>query len=92
MPNINHCMCVCALLLQSCLTFCDPMNCSPPGSSVHVIFMARILEWVAISSSRDLPDPGIEPASPLSPALLADSLLLILFNPVMMFKVQSSGF
>ena len=63
MPNINHCMCVCALLLQSCLTFCDPMNCSPPGSSVHVIFMARILEWVAISSSRDLPDPDIELAS-----------------------------
>ena len=55
-------------------------------------FQARILERVAISSSRDLPDPGIEPASPLSPALLADSLLLILFNPVMMIKVQSSGF
>ena len=34
----------------------------------------RILEWVAISSSRDLPDPGIEPESPVSPSLQADSL------------------
>ena len=34
---------------QSCLTFCHPMDCSPPGSSVHRISQARILEWVAIS-------------------------------------------
>ena len=37
---------------QSCLTLCDPMDCSLPGSSVHEIFQARILEWVAISFSR----------------------------------------
>ena len=37
---------------QSCLTLCDPMDCSTPGSSVHGIFQARILKWVAISSSR----------------------------------------
>ena len=37
---------------QSCLTFCDPMNCSPPGFSVQGILQARILEWVAISYSR----------------------------------------
>ena len=37
---------------QSCLTLCDPMDCSLPGSSVHGIFQARILEWVAISFSR----------------------------------------
>ena len=37
---------------QSCPTLCDPMYCSPPGSSVHGILQARILEWVAISSSR----------------------------------------
>ena len=37
---------------QPCLTLCDPMDCSPPSSSVHGIFQARILEWVAISSSR----------------------------------------
>ena len=40
------------------------MEGSPPGLSVHGIYQARILEWVAILSSRDLPDPGIEPASP----------------------------
>ena len=37
---------------QSCPTLCDPMDCSPPGSSIHGIFQARILEWVAISFSR----------------------------------------
>ena len=37
---------------QSCLTLCDPMDHSPQGSSVHGILQARILEWVAISSSR----------------------------------------
>ena len=45
-------------------TLCDPMDCSLPGSSVHGIMQARILEWVAIPISRDLPDPGIEPRSP----------------------------
>jgi len=47
------------------------MNCSPPGSCVHGILQARILEWVAISSPGDLPDPEMEPRSP---ALQADSL------------------
>ena len=37
---------------QSCLTLCDPMDCSPPGSSVHGILQARILEWVAISKIK----------------------------------------
>ena len=37
---------------QSCLTLCDPMDCSLPGSSVHGIFQARVLRWVAISFSR----------------------------------------
>ena len=37
---------------KSCLTLCDPMDCSSPGSSVHGSFQARILEWVAISYSR----------------------------------------
>ena len=45
---------------QSCLTLCNPMDCSPAGSSVHEVSQARILEWVAISSSRDIPDPGID--------------------------------
>ena len=58
------------------LTPCDPLDCSPPGSSVHGIFQARILERVAISFSKDLPDSEIEPESPVSPALQAISLLL----------------
>ena len=64
-------------VFQSCLTLCDPMDCSLPGFSVHGIFQASVLEWVAISFSRgsswpgDLPDPGIEPRSP---ALQADAL------------------
>ena len=45
---------VCAKSLQSCLTLCNSMYCSSPGSSVHGIFQARILEWVAISFSRVL--------------------------------------
>ena len=40
------------LVAQSCPTFCDPMDCSPPGSSVHRVLQARILKWVDISSSR----------------------------------------
>ena len=47
--------------LQSCLTLCNPMDCSPPGSSVHEILQARILEWLVIFfSQQDLPNPGIE--------------------------------
>ena len=57
---------------QSCPTLCGPVDCNPPGSSIHVILQARILEWLAISFARDLPNPGIEPRSP---ALQADSLL-----------------
>ena len=45
-----------------------------PGSSVRGIVQARILEWVTISISRDLPDPGIEPVSPASPSLQENSL------------------
>ena len=48
---------------------CDPRDFSSPGSSVHGILQARILEWVAISPSGDFLDPGIEPTSPASPAL-----------------------
>ena len=45
------------------------MDDSVPGSSVHGIPQARILEWVAMPSSRDLPNLGIEPASVMFPAL-----------------------
>ena len=59
------------LVVQSCPTLCNPMNCSPPGPSVHGILQARILEWVAIPFSGDLPDSGMESGSS---ALQADSL------------------
>ena len=39
---------------QSCLTFCDPIDCSPPGSSTHGILQARVLEWVAIVFSEGI--------------------------------------
>ena len=55
--------------LQSCLLLCNPMECSLPGFSVPGILQAGILERVAISSSRDLPDPGIKPTSLMSPVL-----------------------
>ena len=57
--------CVLAELLQSCLTFCSPMDHSLPGSSVHGILQARIPEWVAMSSSR-----GIFRTQGLNPCLL----------------------
>ena len=44
---------------RSCPTLCDPMDCSLLGFSVHGIFQARVLEWVAIASPGDLPDPAI---------------------------------
>ena len=51
--NLPNSMCVCAKSLQLCLTLCDPMDCSPPGSSVHGIGeWTRILEWVAMLSFR----------------------------------------
>ena len=56
---------------RSVVTNCDPKDCSPPGSSVHGILQARILEWAAIPFSRDLPDLGMELESP---AMQADSL------------------
>ena len=52
------------LVAQSCPTLCDPMDYRPPCSSVHGILQVRILEWIAIPFSRDLPNPGIEPGSP----------------------------
>ena len=58
--NICHCNYYVSLIrlkvksevAQLCLTLCDPMDCSPPGSSIHGIFQAKVLEWVAISFSR----------------------------------------
>ena len=69
-------LCVC-LVTQLCPTLCDPMDCSPPGSSVReILFQARILEWLPFPPPRDLPDSGIEPTSLESPALQVGSLPL----------------
>ena len=51
-PSLFHCLENNSEVAQSCPTLWDPMDCSLPGSSVHGIFQARILEWVAISFSR----------------------------------------
>ena len=66
------CMCVCVhhvlcSVTQSCMTLFDPMNCSPQGSSIHDISQARIMDWVAISFSRESSElPGIELVSLVS--------------------------
>ena len=59
------------LVAQLCLTLCDHVDCTLPGSSVHGIFQARILEWVALPSPGDLRNPG---QNPKSPTLQVDSL------------------
>ena len=53
----NHTIIVLCLVAQSCLTLCDPTDCSPPGSSVHEIRQAKVLEWVAIPFSRGSSQP-----------------------------------
>ena len=58
--------------MLSHLILCDSVDYNPPGSSVHRILQARLLEWVAISFSRGSPQSGIEPGSP---TLQEDSLL-----------------
>ena len=60
------------LATQSCLTLCHLVNCSLPDSPVPGILQARILEWLLFPSPGDLPNPGLEPGSPV---LQADSLL-----------------
>ena len=63
--------CVRVCVCYSCLTLCDPMDCSPPGSSFYGILQAWILEWVAMPFSRGSSHWGTEP---MSPALQEDSL------------------
>ena len=69
------CVCVCVrvcvcvsrthahILAYSCPALCNPVDCIPPGSSVHEIFLARILEWAVISYSRESSKPGNKPSS-----------------------------
>ena len=82
--------CMRAKSLQLCPTLCDTLDHSLLGSSVHGILQARILEWVAMSSSRDpgdLPDPEIEPTSLMSPALAGRY-----FTTSTIWEVSSEGY
>ena len=47
----------CYLVTKLCPTLCDPVDCSPPGFSIHGIFQARILEWIASSFTRGSSQP-----------------------------------
>ena len=69
------------VVAQSCL--CDPMDCSPPGSSVHGILQARTLEWVAISFPR-----GIFLTQELNPGLLHCRKILYQLSYVGLYNVQ----
>ena len=60
-PSLASYRCCCCLVAQSCLTLCDPIDYSPPGSSVYGIFQARKLEFL---SPEDLSELGTEPESP----------------------------
>ena len=62
-------VCTRAKSLQLCQTLCDPVDCSPPGFSVHAILQVRILEWVAVSSSRGSSQPRDQTRISMSPAL-----------------------
>ena len=65
---------------QPCSTHCDPVDRSPPGSSVHGIFHAGTLEWIAISYSRGCSNPGIEPACLTSRALAGGFFTTVLIQ------------
>ena len=91
---IIYILCVCTKLLQSCSALCDwyrPMDFSPPGCSVHGILQARMLEWVAISFSGDLPNPGIQSTSLKSPASSGEFFVTSVNLQKMKFSTQSLG-
>ena len=58
------CVCVYVLVAQSCSTLNNPMDCSPPATSVHRLLQATTLGWVAMPFSRGFPDPGLNPDFP----------------------------
>ena len=81
----RRCGCVRA---ESCLTLCDPVDCSSPGSSDHGILQARIMEWVAISFSRGSCQPRVQALSLVSSAYLR---LLIFFPAILIPACASSS-
>ena len=70
---LNH-MRACSVA-QLCPSLCDPMDCSPPGSSVHGIFQTRILEWVATSSSKGSSPPRDWTESPAASSCIGRQIL-----------------
>ena len=67
--SLPHQVVIVVLIAQSSLTICDPVDCSPPGSSVHRIFQEEYWSRLPFPPPGDLPNPGIEPTSLTSPAL-----------------------
>ena len=85
--------CVCAQLLQSCPTVCDPVDCSLPGSSVRGILQARRLERAAMPSPpRDLSYPGIEPTFLKSPTLAGRFLMARITSEEFTCQCRRPGF
>ena len=68
-PNYGQAVLLCSSVTKLSSTHCDPVDCSLPGSSVHGISQARILEWIAISSSKGSSQTWTEPASPVMATL-----------------------
>ena len=66
---------------------CDPVDGSLPGSTVHGILQARILQWIGIPSSGDHPDPGLEPVSLASPALAPPGKPLSPITPILLILI-----
>ena len=81
---------------QSCLTLSDPMNCSLPGSCVHGIFQARVLEWGAIAFSRGSEGGSFQPLQLLMMAIMApwfmDTSLQLLLSPHCFLRVFHTQF
>ena len=72
----SNILCVCTRMLShSVVSLCNPMNCSPQGSSIHGIFQARILPF---PTPGDLPDPGIKPTSLAFPTLAGGLCTIVL--------------
>ena len=81
-------MCVC-LIAKSCLAL-DSRDCSLPGSSVHGVSQARILEWLPFFPPEDLPNPGIKPTSPSLEGRLFAAKLLKPYTEVYHYYVLKS--
>ena len=77
---------MCAKLLQLCLTLCNPMDYSLPGSSIHRILQARILEWVDMTSSRVSSEPRDQTCISISPALAGQ-----FFTTAATWEAQKTG-